>query len=141
LHSHDDNKDKNNTISKRNKIVHSLTDSSSLARPSILLFPSALGIEIICILSSITGESIGFYLFGFNVVGIIYAYSLGFIVAGYIFLVILDRYREQSFNLCCHDNQQFRLGFKFNFLTTFKHFKNGWYSLPLLFIIKIRTNC
>ena len=85
MHSHDDNKDKNNTISKRNKIVHSLTDSSSLARSSILLFPSALGIEILCILSSITGESIGFYLFGFNVVGIIYAYSLGFIVAGFTF--------------------------------------------------------
>ena len=87
MHSHDDNKDKNNTISKRNKIVHSLTDSSSLARSSILLFPSALGIEIICVLSlsSITGESIGFYLFGFNVVGIIYAYSLGFIVAGFTF--------------------------------------------------------
>lgn len=82
MHSHDDNKDKNNTISKRNKIVHSLIDSLSLARNSILLFPSTLGIEIICILSSIPGERIGFYLFGFNVVGIIYAYSLGFIVAG-----------------------------------------------------------
>jgi hypothetical protein len=90
---------------------------------------------IICILSSITGESLGFYLFGFNIVGIIYAYSLGFIVAGFtIFLVILGRYREhQNFNLCCHDNNQFLLGFKSNFITTFKNFKNGWYSLPLLF--------
>ena len=93
MHYNDDNKDEY-TISKRNKILHSLTDSSSLARNSILLFPSALGIEIICILSSITGESLGFYLFGFNVLGIIYAYSLGFIVAGFtIFLVILGRYR------------------------------------------------
>jgi hypothetical protein len=145
LHFHDDNKDKNNTISKRNKIVHSLTDSSSLARPSILLFPSALGIEIICILSlsSITGESIGFYLFGFNVVGIIYAYSLGFIVAGFtIFLVILGRYREdQSFNLCCHDNQQFRLGFKSNFLTTLIILKGAGIAYHFYFIIKIRTNC
>jgi hypothetical protein len=82
LHYNDDNKDEY-TISKRNKILHSLTDSSSLARNSILLFPSALGIEIICILSSITGESLGFYLFGFNILGIIYAYSLGFIVAGF----------------------------------------------------------
>ena len=67
--------------------------------------------------------------------GIIYAYSLGFIVAGFtIFLVILGRYREhQNFNLCCHDNNQFLLGFKSNFITTFKHFKNGWYSLSLLF--------
>ncbi len=133
----DDNEDKN-TISKRNKFLYSLTDSSSLARNSILLYPSALGIEIICILSSITGESLGFYLFGFNVVGIIYAYSLGFIVAGFtIFLVILGRYREhQSFNLCCHDNNQFLLGFKSNFIITFKHFKNGWYSLSLLFYNK-----
>ena len=137
MHYNDDNKDEY-TISKRNKVLHSLTDSSSLARNSILLFPSALGIEIICILSSITRESLGFYLFGFNVLGIIYAYSLGFIVAGFtIFLVILGRYREhQSFNLCCHDNNQFLLGFKSNFITTFKHFKNGWYSLPLLFYNK-----
>ena len=137
MHYNDDNKEEY-TISKRNKILHCLTDSSSLARNSILLFPSALGIEIICILSSITGESLGFYLFGFNILGIIYAYSLGFIVAGFtIFLVILGRYREhQSFNLCCHDNNQFLLGFKSNFITTFRHFKNGWYSLPLLFYNK-----
>ena len=89
-HNYDNNEDKN-IISKRNKILH----SSSLVNNSILLFPSALGIEIICILSSITGESLGFYLFGFNIVGIIYAYSLGFILAGFtIFLVILGRYRE-----------------------------------------------
>ena len=131
MHYNDDK----DTIFKRNKILRSLTGSSSLARNSILLYPSALGIEIICILSSITGESLGFYLFGFNIVGIIYAYSLGFIVAGFtIFLVILGRYREhQNFNLCCHDNNQFLLGFKSNFITTFKHFKNGWYSLSLLF--------
>ena len=99
------------------------------------MFPSALGIEIICILSSVTGESIGFYLFGFNVVGIIYSYSLGFIVAGFtIFLVILGRYREhQSLTLGCHDNHQFHLGFKSNFITTFRHFKNGWFSIPILF--------
>jgi len=90
LHYNDENKD---TIFKRNKILRSLTGSSSLARNSILLYPSASGIEIICILSSIIGESIGFYLFGFNVVGITYAYSLGFLVAGCtIFLVILGRY-------------------------------------------------
>ena len=131
MHYNDDK----DTIFKRNKILRSLTGSSSLARNSILLYPSALGIEIICILSSITGESLGFYLFGFNIVGIIYAYSLGFLVAGFtIFLVILGRYREhQYFNLCCHDNNQFLLGFKSNFITTFKHFKNGWYSLSLLF--------
>ena len=131
MHYNDDK----DTIIKRNKILRSLTGSSSIARNSILLYPSALGIEIICILSSITGESLGFYLFGFNIVGIIYAYSLGFIVAGFtIFLVILGRYREhQNFNLCCHDNNQFLLGFKSNFITTFKHFKNRWYSLSLLF--------
>jgi hypothetical protein len=130
-----DYNDDKDTIFKRNKILRSHTGSTSIARNSILLYPSALGIEIICILSSITGESLGFYLFGFNIVGIIYAYSLGFIVAGFtIFLVILGRYREhQNFNLCCHDNNQFLLGFKSNFITTFKHFKNGWYSLSLLF--------
>lgn len=131
---HNENNEDKNIISKRNKILH----CSSLVNNSILLFPSALGIEIICILSSITGESLGFYLFGFNVVGIIYAYSLGFIVAGFtIFLVILGRYREhQSFDLCCHDNNQFLMGFKSNFITTFKHFKNGCYSLSLLFYNK-----
>ena len=138
MQPNDDYKDKNNIISKQNRILHYLNDSSSLVRNSILLFPSALGIEIICILSSIIGESIGFYLFGFNVVGIIYAYSLGFLVAGFtIFLVILGRYREhQSINLCCHDNHQFQLGFRSNFITTFKYFKNGWYSLAFLFYNK-----
>ena len=93
MHYNDENKNKNSTISQQNKILHSFIDSSSLARNSILLYPSASGIEIICILSSIIGESIGFYLFGFNVVGITYAYSLGFLVAGCtIFLVILGRY-------------------------------------------------
>lgn len=77
-HNNDDDNEDKNIISKQNKIFH----SSSLANNSILLYPSALGIEIICILSSITGESLGFYLFGFNVVGIIYAYSLGLIIFG-----------------------------------------------------------
>jgi hypothetical protein len=134
LHYDDSNIEKKKSI--RNKFLHSLlTNPSSLVRNSILLFPSALGIEIICILSSITGESIGFYLFGFNVVGIIYAYSLGFIVAGFtIFLIILGRYREhQSLTLGCHDNHQFHLGFRSNFITTFKHFKKGWFSIPILF--------
>jgi len=131
----DDYNTEKKKIPLQNKFLYSLTNPSSLARNSILLFPSALGIEILCILSSITGESIGFYLFGFNVVGIIYAYSLGFIVAGFtIFLIILGRYKEhQSFELGCHDNHQFHLGFKSNFITTFRHFKNGWFSIPLLF--------
>jgi hypothetical protein len=89
-------------------------------------------------LSSITGESIGFYLFGFNVGGIIYAYSLGFIVVGFtIFLVILGRYREhQSFNLCCHDNNQFLLGFKSNFITTLIILKGAGIAYHFYFILK-----
>lgn len=133
---YDDSNIEKKKIPIRNKFLYSLlTNPSSLARNSILLFPSALGIEIICILSSITGESIGFYLFGFNVVGIICAYSLGFITAGFtIFLIILGRYREhQSLELGCHDDHQFHLGFKSNFITTFKHFKKGCFNLSILF--------
>lgn len=140
----DKNKQKDNLLKRRNKIHYSLTKSSSLSsslfRNSILLFPSALGIEILCILSSLIGESIGFYLFGFNPIGIIYAYSLGFLVAGFtIFLIIIGRYKEHNnINLGCHDNDcsngnhQFN-GFTSNFITTFKYFKNGWFNLPILF--------
>ena len=84
----------------RNRICYYLTKSfplSSLIRNIILFFPSALGIEILCLLSSLIGESIGFYLFGFNPIGIIYAYSLGFLVAGFaIFLIIIGRYKEHN---------------------------------------------
>jgi hypothetical protein len=146
--SDDKNKQKDNLLKRRNKIDYSLTNPSSLSsssfsslfRNSILLFPSALGIEILCILSSIIGESIGFYVFGFNPIGIIYAYSLGFFVAGFtIFLIIIGRYKEhKNINLGCHDDgncnhNQFQLGFKFNFITTFKYFKNGWFNLSILF--------
>jgi hypothetical protein len=146
----DKNKQKDNLLKRRSKISYfltksslsSLSSSSSLVRNSILLFPSALGIEILCILSSLLGESIGFYLFGFNPIGIIYAYSLGFLVAGLtIFLIIVGRYKEhKNLDLGCHSDDingngthQFQIGFKSNFLTTFKYFKNGWFNLPILF--------
>ena len=135
--SHDDN---TNNIPKRNNVNYSLDNTSSLSssffRNTILLFPSALGIEILCILSSITGESVGFYLFGFNPVGIIGAYSLGFAVAGFtIFLIIVGRYSEhKNLYFGCHDNKhQLQIGFKTNFITTFRYFKNGWRNIPILF--------
>lgn len=145
----DKNKQNDNLLKRRNNIRYSSTKpsvslslSSSLIRNSISLYPSALGIEILCILSSLIGESIGFYLFGFNPIGIFYAYSLGFLVAGFtIFLIIVGRYQEhKNINLGCHDdcnssddNHQVQIGFKSNFITTFKYFKNGWFNLPILF--------
>jgi hypothetical protein len=144
LHSHDDNKDKNNTISKRNKIVHSLTDSSSLARNSILLFPSALGIEYMYIVIVINyGRKYWFLLVRIQCCrNYLRLFSWIYSCRIYIFLVILGRYREdQSFNLCCHDNQQFRLGFKSNFLTTLIILKGAGIAYHFYFIIKIRTNC
>jgi hypothetical protein len=86
-------------------------------------------------------------MFGFTPIGIIYAYSLGFLVAGFtIFLVIVGRYKEhKNINLGCHDDangnhyHQFQLGFKFNFITTFKYFKNGWCNLSFLFYNPNRT--
>ncbi|MGD1836691.1 MAG: hypothetical protein ACPKPY_01360, partial [Nitrososphaeraceae archaeon] len=140
---YDDYRMSKNKIPNQNKFLNFSNNSSSLVRNSILLFPSALGIEILCILASITGESIGFYLFGFNVVGIIYAYSLGFTIAGFaVFLIILGRYSEhKSLELGCHDNHQFQLGFKSNFIATFRHFKNGCLSIPwLVYNNKNRTN-
>ena len=132
--------DNTNNIPKRNNVNYSLDNTTSLSssffRNTILLFPSALGIEILCILSSITGESIGFYLFGFNLIGIIGAYSLGFAVAGFtIFLIIVGRYNEhKNLYFGCHDNKhQLQIGFKSNFITTFRYFKNGWRNMPILF--------
>lgn len=139
---YDDYRIEKKKIPQQNKTLDFLNNPSSLARNSILLFPSALGIEILCILASITGESIGFYLFGFNVIGIIYAYSLGFTIAGFtVFLIIVGRYSEhESLELGCHDKHQFQFGFKYNFVTTFRHFKNGCLGLRNLVYNKNRND-
>ena len=45
------------------------------------VFVAALGIEILCIISAEIGENIGLSIFGFNLLGIVIAYSLGFAIA------------------------------------------------------------
>ena len=54
---------------------------------------AALGIEILCIISAEIGENIGLSIFGFNLLGIVIAYFLGFAIAGFsTFITILGRW-------------------------------------------------
>ena len=56
------------------------------------MFVAALGIEILCIISAEIGENIGLSIFGFNPWGIVIAYFLGFVIAGFsTFMTILGR--------------------------------------------------
>ena len=57
------------------------------------VFVAALGIEILCIISAEIGENIGLSIFGFNLLGIVIAYSFGFAIAGFsTFMTILGRW-------------------------------------------------
>jgi hypothetical protein len=47
------------------------------------LYAAALGIEILCIAAAEIGENIGLYLFGFNLVGILIAYAMGYALLCY----------------------------------------------------------
>ena len=42
------------------------------------MFAAALGIEILCITAAEIGENSGLYFFGYHLVGIAFAYTMGF---------------------------------------------------------------
>jgi ABC-type uncharacterized transport system fused permease/ATPase subunit len=68
------------------------------------LFPAAIAIEILCIMSAEIGENIGLYTFGFNLSGITLAYIIGYALAGFTtFMTILGRYTGTSIKIetCC----------------------------------------
>src|SRR5438094_140709 len=82
------------------------------------LYASALGIEILCILSAEIGQNSSFFLFGYKTpFGIIMAYVLGYGLAGFTtFATILGRYNlEHVVDGCCSALEHENNGFVFMF--------------------------
>jgi hypothetical protein len=103
------------------------------------LYVAALGIEILCIAAAEIGENTGLYLFGFNLIGIPIAYTMGYALAGFTtFATILGRYNYTSNNdkieSCCSSvlEQGAELGFIPNLKIIFKNFVIGITKLPQL---------
>jgi hypothetical protein len=97
------------------------------------VFVAALGIEILCIIFAETGENLGLYIFGFNILGIVLSYIIGFSFAGFsTFMSILGRYDlSKNSNIkidggCCSFlDENSNKGFIFNLVETFLNFKRG----------------
>jgi hypothetical protein len=100
-------------------------------------YAAALGIEILCIGAAELGENSGLYAFGFNPLGILMAYLVGYVLAGFTTLVtILGRYNFSSDQICsCCSvlEQDSRKGFLTNLKTTFTNFAVGLKKLPYLY--------
>jgi hypothetical protein len=100
-------------------------------------FVAVLGIEILCIIAAEIGENSGLYLFGYNIQGLIIAYVMGYILAGFTtFVTILGRYdfkHNAKLDTCCSVlEQQSNKGFFPNLLITFKNFGIGISKLSSL---------
>ena len=97
-------------------------------------FVAALGIEVLCIICAEIGENIGISVFGFNLYGIVIAYTLGFALAGFsTFMTILGRYDFKNHKeikhiggCCSFLEENSSRGFIFNLMTTFLNFKRGF---------------
>ena len=99
------------------------------------LYAAALGIEILCISAAEIGENLGLYIFGFNIVGILIAYVLGYMLAGLVtFVTILGRYDyDEKIDSCCSIlEQNAHMGFVPNLQITFKNFVKGWKKITKL---------
>jgi hypothetical protein len=100
-------------------------------------YAAALGIEILCIGAAELGENTGLYMFGFNPIGILIAYVMGYALAGFTtFVTILGRYNFSSDHICsCCSvlEQDSRKGFLTNLKTTFGNFAVGFKKLPYLY--------
>ncbi len=97
------------------------------------VFVAALGIEILCIISAEIGENIGLSIFGFNPWGIVIAYFLGFVIAGFsTFMTILGRLDfnddgniKKTQGCCSFLEGNSNKGFLFNLKFTFLNFGKG----------------
>jgi hypothetical protein len=103
------------------------------------LYAAALGIEILCIGAAEIGENTGLYLFGFNLVGILIAYAMGYALAGFTtFATILGRYNyygsSRKIDSCCSVLEQGAgSGFLSNLRITFRNFAVGIAIIPQLY--------
>ena len=100
------------------------------------LYASALGIEILCILSAELGQNGSFFLFGYKTpFGIVMSYVLGYGLAGFTtFATILGRYNlEKVTDGCCSILEHQSNGFMSNLKSTFKNFESGITRIPLIY--------
>jgi hypothetical protein len=94
------------------------------------MYAAALGIEILCITAAEIGENTGLYVLGFNHIGILFAYAMGYCLATFTtFVTILGRYRYSSgdrIHSCCSVlEQDANKDFPSNVVMTFKNFGSG----------------
>lgn len=98
------------------------------------LYAAALGIEILCIAAAEIGENTGLYLFGFNHVGIVIAYIMGYSLAGFTTFVTVqgrsDHSTSEQIDSCCSVlEQDSTQRFVPNLVTTFSNFASGFRRL------------
>lgn len=99
------------------------------------LYASALGIEILCILSAEIGQNSSFFIFGFKTpFAIVMSYALGYGLAGFTtFVTILGRYNlDRVVDGCCSVLEDEHGGFVSNIKTTFRNFATGVKKIPQL---------
>jgi hypothetical protein len=95
------------------------------------LYAAALGIEILCITAAEIGENTGLYILGFNHMGILIAYTMGYGLASLTtFVTILGRYKYGSgdkIDSCCYalDQGDNSKGFFSTVMITFRNFGLG----------------
>lgn len=100
------------------------------------MYASALGIEILCILSAEIGQNSSFFLFGYrDPFGIMMGYVLGYSLAGFTtFATILGRYNlENVMDGCCSALEHQKGDFVSNLKSTFKNFENGMRRIPIIY--------
>ncbi|HJW19628.1 MAG TPA: hypothetical protein VJ571_03635 [Candidatus Nitrosotalea sp.] len=87
-------------------------------------YPSAVGIIVLCVLSSQLGQGISFVLFGYHdLFGIVMSYTLGYVLASFsTFCTIIGRYNpKHGIGGCCSALEQGEnVGFVKNIKNTFR---------------------
>ncbi|HMK32889.1 MAG TPA: hypothetical protein VK431_04620, partial [Nitrosopumilaceae archaeon] len=100
-------------------------------------YPSAVGIIVLCILSSQIGQGISFVLFGYHdMFGIIMSYALGYGLASFTtFCTILGRYNlKQGLGGCCSALEQAsNVSFISNLKNTFRNCGIGMKNIVRLY--------
>ena len=100
------------------------------------MYVSALGIEILCIMSAEIGENTGFFLFGYQRIdGISIGFVLGYALAGFsTFATILGRYNlDNVMEGCCSALDCKDRKFIPSLKTTFRNFAIGVTKIPYLY--------
>ncbi len=96
-------------------------------------YPSAVGIIVLCILSSQAGQSISFLLFGYHdLFGIVTSYALGYGIASLAtFCTIIGKYNpDHAIGGCCSALEQ---GSSFGFVANLKNtFRDCWKGIRIV---------